>query len=107
MLLLYTIYRGTQNESSLKKAQEKEREYTKRSRLEIEGKGITTRVFRDGKTYNIGDVREDPDYIEAYSAIRSELAVPIIVDTEVLGVLNVEDTNWTHLETRMLAWLKH
>jgi putative nucleotidyltransferase with HDIG domain len=38
------------------------------------------------------DVKEDPDYLEAAPAVVSEVAVPVMRDSEILGVLNVEST---------------
>jgi hypothetical protein len=53
LLLLYTIYRVTQNESSLKKAQEKEREYTKRFSARHEQAVKLDTVFRRDEVFDI------------------------------------------------------
>jgi len=58
--------------------------------LPLTGKGITTRAAREARTVLINDVRLDPDFIKGSTDSRSELAVPIIVENNVLGVLNVE-----------------
>ena len=54
------------------------------------GEGITGWVARAGKPARIGDVAQDPRYVAARRGVRSELAVPLEVDGEVRGVLNVD-----------------
>jgi signal transduction histidine kinase len=54
------------------------------------GEGITGWVARAGKAARIGDVSSDPRYIMVRPEVRSELAVPLEVDGEVRGVLNVD-----------------
>ncbi|MBI2200982.1 MAG: diguanylate cyclase [Armatimonadetes bacterium] len=53
-------------------------------------KGVMGRVARTATPVLIPDVTADRDYISAHPAIQSEAAVPITVDTRVIGVLNVE-----------------
>jgi len=54
------------------------------------GEGITGWVARTGKSARVGDVTRDPRYVMLRRGIRSELAVPLEVNTEVRGVLNVD-----------------
>jgi signal transduction histidine kinase len=54
------------------------------------GEGITGWVARAGKAARIGDVSHDPRYIMIRPDVRSELAVPLQVNGEVRGVLNVD-----------------
>jgi signal transduction histidine kinase len=54
------------------------------------GEGITGWVARTGKPARVGDVSQDPRYISLRPEVRSELAVPLQVDGEVRGVLNVD-----------------
>ena len=54
------------------------------------GEGITGWVARTGKPARIGDVAQDPRYVAARRGVRSELAVPLEVNGEVRGVLNVD-----------------
>lgn len=56
------------------------------------GEGITGHVALTGKAARVGDVRADPRYIELAREINSELAVPLEVQGEVRGVLNVDST---------------
>ena len=54
------------------------------------GEGITGWVARTGKAARVSDVQSDPRYIMVRSTSRSELAVPLVVQDEVRGVLNVD-----------------
>ncbi len=54
------------------------------------GEGITGWVARTGKAARVGKVEEDPRYIMIRKHIESELAVPLVVEGEVRGVLNVD-----------------
>ena len=56
------------------------------------GEGITGHVALTGKPARVGDVRADPRYVEVSHAINSELAVPLEVQGELRGVLNVDST---------------
>ena len=54
------------------------------------GMGVTGRVFESGKAELISDVSADPDYIKVMDDVVGELAIPITVEGEVIGVLNFE-----------------
>ena len=54
------------------------------------GEGITGWVARAGKPARVGDVSKDPRYIMVQPNVRSELAVPLEVNGELRGVLNVD-----------------
>jgi len=56
------------------------------------GEGITGHVALTGKPARIGNVRADPRYVEVSREINSELAVPLEVQGELRGVLNVDST---------------
>ncbi|MBU6400478.1 MAG: GAF domain-containing protein [Verrucomicrobia bacterium] len=58
-------------------------------RLRI-GEGITGWVARTGKPARVGDVAQDPRYVVARRSVRSELAVPLEVNNQIRGVLNVD-----------------
>ncbi len=53
-------------------------------------KGVTGRVARTGVPAFVPDVSADPDFIGARRETQSEIAYPILSDTGVVGVLNVE-----------------
>ncbi len=54
------------------------------------GEGITGWVARTGKPARVGDVAKDARYISIRQHVQSELAVPLEVNGEVRGVLNVD-----------------
>lgn len=54
------------------------------------GEGVTGYVAGTGKLLRIDDVQLDRRYIDLNSKTRSELAVPIEIDSVVVGVLNIE-----------------
>jgi HD-GYP domain-containing protein (c-di-GMP phosphodiesterase class II) len=57
--------------------------------------GVNGKVARSGNTHLVPDTRADPDYIvrDPKTDPRSELAVPVLVDGAVWGVLNIEATD--------------
>jgi signal transduction histidine kinase len=57
--------------------------------------GIVGKVAKTGKLMNVGDVSKEPIYVavEDLSGTRSELAVPIRIGQETLGVLDVESSD--------------
>lgn len=54
------------------------------------GEGVTGWVARHGQPARIGDVTGDSRYVNVRREVRSELAVPLEVDGEVRGVINVD-----------------
>jgi len=56
--------------------------------------GVNGRVARSGVTALVSDTRTDPDYIvrDPQTDPRAELAVAVVVDGFVWGVLNIEET---------------
>ena len=54
------------------------------------GEGVTGWVARHGKTVRVGDVTQDPRYVAARRGVKSELAVPLEVNGETRGVINVD-----------------
>ncbi len=53
-------------------------------------KGITVKAANTGRPVLVPDVRKRKDYVEGTLSVQSELAVPVMVDSRVLGVLDVE-----------------
>lgn len=70
------------------------RSLTEHGREQRVSEGIAGAAARTGMVQLVNDVTIDPRYIPlpGVSGIRTELAVPIVQGTEVLGVLNVEST---------------
>jgi phosphoserine phosphatase RsbU/P len=54
------------------------------------GEGVTGTAVMDRTTVVVDDVRQYPRYIEAVERARSELAVPLISQNRVVGVLDIE-----------------
>ena len=54
------------------------------------GEGITGTAAFDRKPVVVDDVRNYPSYIEAVKGARSELAVPLIAHSQLVGVLDIE-----------------
>lgn len=54
------------------------------------GEGITGSVARAGEPARVGDVTADRRYVMVHPGVKSELAVPLEVQGEVRGVLNVD-----------------
>lgn len=72
----------------------------------FDGPGIIARVARTGVAENVADVRKDPDYIPEIPDTVSELAVPLKIDGDVLGIINVESPEpgaFSESDERVLA----
>jgi diguanylate cyclase (GGDEF)-like protein len=55
--------------------------------------GVIGRTARDKQTQFIRNVSADPDFLRAAYEVKSEIAVPLMKNEDVLGVLNVESRN--------------
>ena len=53
-------------------------------------KGITVKAANMRKPVLVPDVEKDKDYVGSVPSIRSELAVPVVAEDKVFGVLDVE-----------------
>jgi len=58
-------------------------------RLKV-GQGLVGTVAKSGEMINVPDVHKDDRYIAARTGTQSEMAVPIILDDRVIGVVNLE-----------------
>ncbi len=65
------------------------RDAIKTVRLKV-GEGVTGRVARTGKACLVGDVGEIDYYVRIRRDLKAELAVPLIMQQEVIGVLSVD-----------------
>ena len=54
------------------------------------GQGITGTAARTGHAVLVGDVSQDPRYINAIESVRSELAVPLMFRGKCVGVLDIQ-----------------
>ncbi|HXI84046.1 MAG TPA: GAF domain-containing protein [Verrucomicrobiae bacterium] len=66
-------------------------EKARQTKLAI-GRGVTGWVAKMGVPLRVPDVRADPHYVSVRKDIRSELAVPLLVEGALIGVLNVDST---------------
>src|SRR4051812_7637768 len=54
------------------------------------GKGLTGAAVQSREVVRVADTEKDPRYIASHSDIRSEVAVPLIAQDKVVGVMDVE-----------------
>lgn len=61
--------------------------------LPLDGPGITVKAVNTGETQLIGDVENNPLYVDGVGPIvtRSELTVPILIGEKVIAVINIEN----------------
>lgn len=72
--------------------------------------GITGKVTRTGKPIRLGNVSEEPNYLEVTEGVQSELCVPIISRGQVTGVINTESKKpnaYSERDERLLATIAH
>jgi PAS domain S-box-containing protein len=53
-------------------------------------RGLTGWTARQQRPIRVGDVTTDPRYLQKVSGIRSEMVAPMVVGTQLIGVVNVE-----------------
>ena len=58
--------------------------------LPISGRGVVARTARTKTTQIVTDTRLDPDFYAGSTASLSEIAIPVILDGNVLAVINAE-----------------
>ncbi len=54
------------------------------------GKGLTGGAAQSRQVIRVADVTQDPRYVESHGDIRSEVAVPLILQDRVIGVMDLE-----------------
>ena len=72
------------------------------------GKGITGAAAESREPVRVADTQADPRYIPSHPGIRSECAIPLILQDRVMGVLDVESERmgyFTEDHVRMLSLL--
>ena len=81
-------------------------------RLELDnipvGKGVTGSAAEMRQSMRVDDTRSDPRYIPTHPDIRSELAVPLMVQDKVVGVMDLESERlsyFTEEHVRLLSLL--
>lgn len=56
------------------------------------GRGVTGWVAKAGMPLRIPDVKADARYVSVRKDVRSEMAVPLLLEGQLIGVLNVDST---------------
>lgn len=69
------------------------------------GEGIIGQVLKTGRPYLCNDVTADPYYFNTWDETRSEITIPLIIDGEVNGILNIESTKFGAFNERHLRLL--
>ena len=64
----------------------------KNKRLSLDGPGLVPQAIRTGATINVGDVRSVPEYVSNWESARSELAIPLKIGNQVVGVIDVQSS---------------
>ncbi|HAW51739.1 MAG TPA: hypothetical protein DCX54_05330, partial [Flavobacteriales bacterium] len=67
--------------------------------------GVIGKVITSGKPIRLGDVTQEPAYVEATQGVQSELCVPIKIQDRVIGALNIEskqENAYTESDERLL-----
>ncbi len=65
------------------------RTLSKRGEFPI-GQGITGTAAATGLAVRVGDVSQDSRYLNAFDAVQSELAVPLVYKGKAIGVLDIQ-----------------
>jgi diguanylate cyclase (GGDEF)-like protein len=60
--------------------------------------GVVGRVMRTRAVAFVADVTRDPDYVSASDRVGAEISVPLLVDDDLIGVVNVEATPTSGLD---------
>lgn len=63
------------------------------------GRGVCGAAVRDRKSYRVDDVDQFPGHIACDSASRSELVVPIIQSSRLIGVLDLDSPQLNRFST--------
>jgi phosphoserine phosphatase RsbU/P len=64
-------------------------EVVKSLRIKV-GEGIVGRAALEKRSLMVNDVSKEPSYIESLPAVKSELAVPLILKNRLIGVMDLE-----------------
>ncbi|HEY47213.1 MAG: hypothetical protein AMJ88_00520 [Anaerolineae bacterium SM23_ 63] len=68
-------------------------------------RGITGRVARTGQPALVEDVWKDPDYVAALVGTQAEIVVPIKLGEDIVGVINIETSDPSQIESGALELL--
>jgi diguanylate cyclase (GGDEF)-like protein len=74
-------------------------------RLRIGKEGVTGWVAHTGTPLYVPDVTREPRYVAGDASIRSELALPLVVRDEIVGVLDIESDKVDYFTDDMIGLL--
>lgn len=80
-------------------------EVTNIRRFRIGKEGVTGWVAHTGTPLYVPDVSQEPRYVAGDAAVRSELALPLVVREEVIGVLDIESDRIDYFTDDMIGLL--
>lgn len=70
------------------------------------GRGVCGASWESGETIIVADVEKFEGHIACSSRSRSEIVVPIIIDSEILGVLDVDSKSLDHFDETDAQYLQ-
>lgn len=62
------------------------------------GKGVCGTSFQERKTILVEDVNKFPGHIACDENSRSEIVVPIFIDNQIIGVLDIDSYNYSNFD---------
>jgi len=71
------------------------------------GRGVCGSSWQQAKTLVVPDVEKFPGHIACSSASRSEIVIPVIRNSEVVAVLDVDSIELDHFDTIDQQYLEH
>ena len=75
-------------------------------RFPLDGPGITALAARDRKSQRVDDTSFRPDYVGLVPGMRSELAVPLLQEDRIIGVLNLEQPQLAAFDDEDVVFLE-
>jgi phosphoserine phosphatase RsbU/P len=69
------------------------------------GEGLVGAAAESREPINVGDVRNDPRYLNALDAVRSELVIPLLARGRLVGVIDLQSTRLNAYAKREVALL--
>lgn len=70
------------------------------------GKGVCGTAWKEAQTIIVKDVDQFPGHIACSSASRSEIVVPLKVNGEVVGVLDIDSEKLSNFDSTDQKWLE-
>jgi sigma-B regulation protein RsbU (phosphoserine phosphatase) len=67
------------------------------------GEGLVGAAAESREPINVGDVRNDPRYLNALDAVRSELVIPLLARGRLVGVIDLQSTRLNAYAKREVA----